>query len=103
MRNSLTLAATLSLAILAGCDGPKESAGRAADKAAAAANGQTLTQEGPNELMGEAEDRADRADRKALDAQADLLEQRADQLRQEAAGRADAIDKQAQALRNGAN
>jgi hypothetical protein len=88
------------LAIAAsGCDGPNERSGREADRAAAAAQGVNMSGEGSNELIGEAQDRAERAARKAVEARADALEDRADQLRREADAEAEKLDQQARAAR----
>lgn len=98
-RISLVLTAAL-LASLAGCDGPNEKAGREADRAAAAARGVSMSGEGANELIGEAQDRAESAALKAREGRADALEDKADQLRSEADAEAEKLDQEARAIRS---
>jgi hypothetical protein len=90
-----------ALAVLPGCDGPKEKLGQEQDGNAAAASGQTLTGGGPNERLGEAQDRADKAAAKARDAAADTLERQGDQLRANADLAADRLDEKAKLVREG--
>ncbi|MDN4633928.1 hypothetical protein QCD71_20625 [Sphingomonas sp. PsM26] len=88
--------------LLAGCDGPNEKAGVAQDQAAANAAGVKYQGNGPAERIGEAQDHANRAARKDLDAQrnkinteadaqADRLEQQAKEIRRSAKERAEAL------------
>jgi len=92
--------AIAALIALSACDGAHEKAGRDADRAAAAAAGQNQTGEGPNERLGEAQDRVERADAKAVEARADALERQGDQLRSQADLAADRLDEQARSLRD---
>jgi len=87
---------------LAACDGPKETAGEAQDRAAANAAGAEYKGNGPAERVGEAQDRADKAARADVEArqkeirtqadtQADRLEEQARELRDDAKKQADAV------------
>ena len=91
----------VGLFCLSACEGPKESAGREQDRAIAANSSVPTSGAGPNERLGEAQDRADRADAKARDAKADALESEADRLRTEADIAADRLDAQAKTVRTG--
>ncbi len=94
-----SVVALACLVTLAACEGRNEKAGREADQAAAVAAGQNATGEGPNERLGEAQDRVDDANAEAADATADALERQGDQLRSEAGLAADRLDEKAKALR----
>ncbi len=89
-----------AMVLIGACDGPKEQAGRERDRAEAAAAGRNITGQGPNQQLGEAQDRVDRADRKAKDAQAAALESRGDQVRKQADIEADKLDDQARTVRD---
>jgi hypothetical protein len=91
--------AVLCLCSLPACEGPKESAGREQDRAMAANSSVPLSGTGPNQRLGEAQDRADRAEAKARDAKADALESEADRLRTQADIAADRLDAQAKTVR----
>lgn len=93
------LLALMCVTGLAACDGPNEKAGRDADRAEAQAAGHNVTGEGPNERIGEAQDRVVRADARASDAAADALEKQGDQMRTQADLAADRLDEQARSLR----
>ena len=91
-----------ALLALAACDGPKEKAGEARDRAAANVAGVEYRGDGPAERIGAAQDRADKAARQAVEARqdeikteadtaADRLEAQAKQLRDDAKARADAV------------
>ena len=100
----ITRAALVALAALyglAGCEGPNESTGREKDRLIAANTTQPAVGPGPNQLLGEAQDRADHADRKVRDARADALESEADLLRTQADIAADRLEAQATAVRAG--
>lgn len=91
-----------ALAVVSGCDGPKEKAGREQDRVRANAAGVDAPAEGPAEKIGEAQDRADAAAAKARDAAAKALETRADALRRDADVAADRLEERAKAVRNSA-
>jgi hypothetical protein len=91
--------AWLILISLGASQGANEKAGREKDQAEALANGQNVSGEGPNQRLGEAQDRVDAADRKAREASASALERRGDQLRGQADVEADRLDKEARAIR----
>lgn len=95
--------ALLGVLALAACDGPKQKAGGAQDRAAAAASGQPYTGEGPNERIGKAADRADRADRRARDASAEALKEQGNNIRRQADLSADRLEEQAKAIRQEAS
>jgi len=95
--------ALVTLASLAACDGPAEKDGKDRDKAAAAANGLPYEGHGPNEKLGEAQDRATTAATIARDAQAAELKQQARNIRKEADDRADKLDAQAKVIRDEAD
>ncbi len=100
MRPLLCLAFVSILAFV-GCEGPKESAGREQDRVIAANSAVPLSGAGPNQRLGEAQDRTDRADAKARDARAEALESEANRLRTQADIAADRLDLQAKAVRSG--
>ena len=85
---------------LAGCDGPRENAGEQADFAAGAVNSEDTLRQGPAEKLGEAEDRAEGARKRAADARADELEAEADRQRETADQQADALENQAKQVRS---
>jgi hypothetical protein len=85
--------------LLTGCDGAKEKAGREKDKAAAAASGVAYKGDGPNEQLGEAQDRADDAAKDARHAEASSLQQQARTVKAEADVDADRLEQQAKAIR----
>lgn len=87
-------------ALLAACDGPHEQAGEKADASAGAQQGPL--ESGPSESIGEAQDRVERDQARAVDAQADAAEAKADEVRETADQKADALEKQADAIRDAA-
>ena len=95
--------ALLAIAIVAGCKGPGQTAGEDQDKAAAAANGQQYSGEGPNERIGKVVDRANEAAKDARDASAVALKKQADAIRREADVSADRLKEQATAVTNQAD
>ena len=95
----VTLIGTLALSA---CDGPKEKAGEARDKANAAVAGVAYNGSGPNERLGEAQDTADHAAAKARDAQVDALKKQGREVRSDAEAQADKLEEQANAIRSGA-
>ena len=90
--------ALLAIMAMAGCKGPGQTAGEAQDKAAAVANGQQYSGEGPNERIGKAVDRAAEAAKDARDASAVALKKQADAIRREADVGADRLKEQAKAV-----
>lgn len=97
MTRRLPLVALACAMLLAGCDGPHEQAGEKADAAAGIKDGPLSP--GPNEKLGEIQDRAERDRKKAIEARADTAEDRADEVRTAADQRADALERQAAELR----
>ena len=96
----LQLAGLALIALVAGCDGPHEQAGENADAAAGIKDGPLS--EGPNERLGEIQDRTERDQKRAVEAQADAAEDRADEVRRTADTRADALEREAAEIRNSA-
>lgn len=92
MRYFIVAAAMLSLTA---CDGPKEKAGEAQDRAAANAAGVAYNGDGPAERVGAAEDHADKAAR-------DDVKARKSEITTQADSQADQLEKQARALRDDA-
>jgi hypothetical protein len=90
--------ALVAIAIVASCKGPGQTAGEAQDKAAAAANSQQYSGEGPNERIGKAVDRANEAAQDARDASAVALKKQADAIRREGAVGADRLEEQAKVI-----
>ena len=79
-------------------------AGKKRDEAAAAAPGQPYKGEGPNQKLGEAQDRANKAATDTRDAQADeLKQQQGKAIREEADGRADKLEAEAKQIRSKAD
>ena len=89
----------IGLIALTACDGPREKAGREADRAAAAVAGVSQPEEGPNEKLGEAQDRVERADAQATRAAAKALDKQAKQIRAQADLEAERLEKQAEKMR----
>lgn len=85
--------------LLAGCNGPNETAGKEKDKAAAAAAGQPYQGDGPNEKIGEAQDRASDAAKDARNAEARSLHKQARKVKADADVEADRLEQQAKAIR----
>ena len=86
--------------LLMSCDGPRENAGEKADQLANI--GGSALGSGPNERLGELQDRATRDQKRAVDARADTLEDRADETRTQADQQADALERQAKEIRRAA-
>lgn len=95
----ITMAALAGTLVLAACSGPKQKAGAEYDKAADNAAGVAYNGTGPNERLGEAQDKADRAAAKARDAQADALKQQGREIKSDADAKADKLEEQAKAIR----
>ena len=81
------------MALLSRRDGPQATAGKQTDAAAGIKVG-PLTK-GPNEPLGAIQDRAERDRARAVDAQADAVENRAKDVRSAAGTQADALERQA--------
>jgi hypothetical protein len=96
------LAATAVVSVAA-CNGPAEEAGKKRDEAAAAASGQSYNGEGPNQKLGEAQDRTNKSATDARDAQANELKQQGKAIREEADGRADKLEAEAKQIRSEAD
>jgi hypothetical protein len=77
--------------------------GAAQDKAAAAAQGRPYVADGPNERVGQAEDKSDAAVRHARKGAADALRAEADAIRRKADVPAARLDEQSRALRQEAD
>jgi len=86
--------------VLTGCDGPRENAGEKADAVANVSGG--AFGNGPQERMGEIQDRAARDQAKAIEAQADATEDRADEVRETGDQRAAVLERQAAEIRKNA-
>lgn len=84
---------------LMGCQGPNAKAGEQQDRADAAANGAEYTRGGPNEHIGRAVDRANRAERSARDAAANALQKQRDSVTQQANIDATRLDERAKTIR----
>jgi hypothetical protein len=89
--------------VLTGCNGPHQTAGQEQDKAAATAEGQPYSGDGPNERIGKAVDRADQAARHAREATADALTKQGNAIRQQADVAADRLEEQARVVRDDAD
>lgn len=101
MRPQLS-AIALSLALTA-CQGPAEQAGAEKDKAVAGAAGQRYDGDGPNEEIGEARDRAARADDDAREAEAVAIDKKQDSIRRAADIEAERLEQEADAVRKAAD
>jgi hypothetical protein len=88
---------------LGACDGPAETAGAEKDKAAADAAGTAYNGDGPNERIGEAQDRAAKAAENAREAEQEALEKEQDSIRSAADIEAERLEQQAKALREAAD
>src|SRR5579872_2224132 len=95
--------ALIAIAIVAGCKGPGQTAGEDQDKAAAAANGQQYSGEGPNERIGKVVDRANEAAKDARNASAVALKKQADAVRREGDVGVVRLNEQAKAVTNEAD
>ena len=89
----------LSGLMLSACEGPNEEAGKARDKATAAARGSSYRGEGPAERIGKAQDRAVEAASDARDAEAKSLRRQADAVKAGADVEADRLEQQARSVR----
>lgn len=96
------MSAAAGLLALAACDGPKEKVGKQMDKEAAAASGVPYNGDGPNQRLGAAEDRADKAAAKERDARADALKESGDKVRAAADVEAQKLEEQAKAIKDAA-
>lgn len=98
LRSHLLALATCCLVMA--CDGPHEQAGEKADAAAGIKEGPLGS--GPEERIGEIQDKVERDQKRAAEAQADAAEHRADELKATADQQADALDQKADAIRHSA-
>ncbi|VWX47182.1 hypothetical protein [Novosphingobium sp. 9U] len=100
LARGLSTALVACTTLLGACDGPHEQAGEKADAAAGVQQGPF--ESGPSESLGEAQDRVERDQRRAVDARADAAEAKADEVRESADQKADALEKEADAVRRSA-
>lgn len=89
--------------LLAACEGPHEQAGKDKDKAAAQTRGEPYRGSGPNQRQGQAQDRADDADRQLLEANSDVFKARSREIRRHADVDATRLDEQSKAIRASAD
>jgi len=94
---------TVTALLLAACQGPAETAGANKDKAIAEAEGRTYDGDGPNERIGEAQDRAADAAEDARNAEAAAVEKQGDSIRTEAEIEAERLEQEAEAVREAAD
>ncbi len=87
------LARLALIAFVGACDGPHEQAGENANAAAGIKNGPLSKR--PNDSLGEIHDRTERDQKRAIEAEADPAEDRANEVRRTADQRADALEQQA--------
>ena len=99
MTRACVLGTFAALALLAGCDGPREDAGEKADANAGVVSSEDTTAKGPAERADEAQDRVARTAADAREARADAAEDQADVVRSDADRKADALEDQAKAAR----
>ena len=92
--------AFVALIALAACDGPRENAGENADFAAGVVGSNDTLRQGPAEKLGEAQDMAEQRAEEAREAEAKALEAQADERRQAAEQQADALEDEAERVRN---
>jgi hypothetical protein len=92
--------AFVALIALAACDGPRENAGENADYAAGVVGSNDTLRQGPAEKLGEAQDMAAKRAEEAKEADARALEAAADEKRASAAEEAEALEQQADRVRN---
>ena len=100
MRTLAIAALIAALSSLAACDGPRENAGENADFAAGVVNSPDTLRQGPAERLGEAQDIAAKRAEEAKEAEARSLEAAADERRAVADKEADALEEQADEVRN---
>jgi hypothetical protein len=96
----MRMIALIALAALAACDGPRENAGENADFAAGEVGSNDTLRQGPAEKLGEAQDMAEKRAEEAKEAEAKALEAQADEKRQAAEQQADALEDEAERVRN---
>jgi hypothetical protein len=96
----MRILALIALAALAACDGPRENAGENADFAAGEVGSNDTLRQGPAEKLGEAQDMAEKRAEEAKEAEAKALEAQADEKRQAAEQQADALEDEAERVRN---
>ena len=96
----MRMIALVGMVALAACDGPRENAGENADFAAGAVGSNDTLRQGPAERLGEAQDMAAKRAEEAKEAEARALEASADEKRAIADTEADALEDQADRVRN---
>ena len=96
----MRMIALAALFTLAACDGPRENAGENADFAAGEVGSNDTLRQGPAEALGEAQDVAEKRAEEAKEAEARALEAQADEARKAADQQADALEDQADLVRN---
>ena len=89
-----------ALIALAACDGPRENAGENADFAAGVVNSPDTLRQGPAEKLGEAQDVAAKRAEEAKEAEARSLEAEAKERRAVADKEAEALEQRADQVRN---
>ena len=100
MRMIALLGLVAALNTLAACDGPRENAGENADYASGAVGSNDTLRQGPSERLGEAQDIAAKRAEEAKEAEARSLDAAADEKRAVADKEADALEEQADRVRN---
>lgn len=96
----MRMIALIALVALGACDGPRENAGENADFAAGEVGSNDTLRQGPAEKLGEAQDIAEKRAAEAREAEAKALEAQADEKRQAAEQQADALEDEADRVRN---
>lgn len=100
MRMIALLGLAAAMNTLASCDGPRENAGENADFASGAVGSNDTLRQGPAEKLGEAQDIAAKRAEEAREAEARALEAAAAEKRAAADKEADALEEQADQVRN---
>jgi hypothetical protein len=96
----MRMIALIAVLALAACEGPRENAGENADFAAGEVGSNDTLRQGPAEKLGEAQDLAEKRAEEAKEAEAKALEAQADEKRQAAEQQADALEDEAERVRN---
>ena len=96
----MRMLALATLIALVACDGPRENAGENADFAAGVVGSNDTLRQGPAEKLGEAQDMAAKRAEETREAEARALEAEADEKRAAAAEEAEALEQQADRVRN---
>jgi hypothetical protein len=96
----MRLIAIAALIALAACDGPRENAGENADYAAGVVGSNDTLRQGPAEKLGEAQDMAAKRAEEAKEAEARALEAAAEEKRAVADQQAEVLEQRADEVRN---